>query len=51
MALLGRARAAVAAGDTAAGEQYYEQLFNVWRNADRDLEPLVAARRDAAKLH
>ena len=51
MALLGRARAAVAAGDTAAAEQYYQQLFTVWRRADRDLEPLVEARREAARLH
>ena len=51
MALLGRARAAVAAGDTAAAEQYYQQLFTVWRRADRDLEPLAEARREAARLH
>jgi tetratricopeptide (TPR) repeat protein/predicted Ser/Thr protein kinase len=51
MALLGRARAAVAAGERATAEQYYEQLFEVWRNADPDLEPLVEARREAARLH
>ena len=51
MALIGRARVAVAAGDSAAAEQYYQQLFTVWRNADRDLEPLVEARRQAERLH
>ena len=43
MALLGRARAAVASGDTGAAERYYAQLFELWRGADKDLEPLVEA--------
>jgi tetratricopeptide (TPR) repeat protein/predicted Ser/Thr protein kinase len=51
MSLLGRARVAVAAGDRASAEQYYEQLFQLWRGADNDLEPLVEARREAARLH
>ncbi len=51
MSLLGRARVAAAAGDAAAAEQYYQQLFTVWRDADRDLQPLVEARREAARLH
>jgi len=51
MALLERARAAVAVGERASAEQYYNQLFELWRNADADLEPLVAARREAARLH
>jgi hypothetical protein len=51
MSLLGRARAASAAGDRGAAEQYYAQLFEVWRNADKDLEPLVEATREALLLH
>jgi eukaryotic-like serine/threonine-protein kinase len=51
MSLLGRARAAVATKDGAVAEQYYAQLFEVWRAADKDLEPLVEARREAARLH
>ena len=51
MSLLGRARAAVAAGEGANAEQYYAQLFELWRGADKDLEPLVEARREAARLH
>jgi eukaryotic-like serine/threonine-protein kinase len=51
MSLLGRARAAVAAGEGAIAEQYYSQLFQLWRGADKDLEPLVEARREAARLH
>jgi eukaryotic-like serine/threonine-protein kinase len=51
MALIARARVAVAAGDFASAEQYYQRLFELWRNADADLEPLVEARREAARLH
>jgi tetratricopeptide (TPR) repeat protein len=51
MSLLGRARAAVAVGERAAAEQYYNQLFELWRGADGNLEPLVEARREAARLH
>jgi tetratricopeptide (TPR) repeat protein/predicted Ser/Thr protein kinase len=50
MSLLGRARAASAAGDAATARQYYERLFELWRNADKNLEPLVEARREAARL-
>ena len=51
MSLLGRARAAVASGDRSAAERYYGQLFEVWRGADKDLEPLVEATREALRLH
>ena len=51
MALLGRARAAVTAGDRATAETYYTQLFELWRGADKDLEPLVEATRETARLH
>jgi tetratricopeptide (TPR) repeat protein len=51
MSLLGRARAAAAVSERATAEQYYNQLFELWRSADRTLEPLVEARREAARLH
>jgi tetratricopeptide (TPR) repeat protein len=51
MSLLGRARAAVAISEHATAEQYYNQLQELWRNADANLEPLVEARREAARLH
>jgi len=51
MSLLGRARAAAAVNERATAEQYYEQLFDLWRTADRNLEPLVEARREASQLH
>jgi hypothetical protein len=51
MSLLGRARTAVAMGDTAAAEQDYQALFEVWKGADADLQPLAEARREAARLH
>jgi len=51
MALLGRARAAVASGERATAEEYYKLLFDLWNDADRDLEPLVEARREASALH
>ena len=51
MALLGRARAAMAASERATAEQYYNQLFELWRSADQNLEPLIEARREAARLH
>jgi hypothetical protein len=51
MSLLGRARAAVALEERATAEQYYDQLLQLWRNADANLEPFVDARREAARLH
>jgi len=51
MALLGRARAAVASGARGAAEGYYAELFDLWRGADKDLEPLVQAQREALQLH
>ena len=51
MSLLWRARAAVAAGDRAGAERYYALLFELWRGADTDLEPLVEANREALLLH
>ena len=51
MSLLWRARAAAAAGDRGGAERYYALLFEVWRGADTDLEPLVEANREALLLH
>jgi len=51
MSLLGRARAAAAVSERATAEQYYNQLFELWRSADQNLEPLSEARREAARLH
>ena len=50
MALLGRARASAAAGDPATARKYYEDFFAFWKEADADLEPLVQARREFARL-
>jgi tetratricopeptide (TPR) repeat protein/predicted Ser/Thr protein kinase len=51
MALLGRARVAAASGAPGDAERYYAQLFDVWRDADKNLEPLVQAQREALQLH
>ena len=51
MSLLGRARAAVALEERATAEQFFDQLLQLWRNADANLEPFVEARREAARLH
>jgi tetratricopeptide (TPR) repeat protein len=50
MALLGQARAYAAAGNPAMAATTYEKLFDVWKGAETDLEPLIEARREAAKL-
>jgi serine/threonine protein kinase/tetratricopeptide (TPR) repeat protein len=50
MAQLGLARAYVMAGDKAAGKKAYEGLFATWKNADADLPPLLAAKKEYAGL-
>ncbi len=50
MAQLGLARAYVMVGNKAAAKKAYEGLFATWRNADADLPPLLAARREYAGL-
>ena len=50
LAHLGLARAAVMAGDTVRARSAYEGLFALWKNADRDFPPLVAARQEYAAL-
>ena len=47
---LGIARAHARAGEIAASRQAYEQLFAIWKSADQDLPPLVAARAEYARL-
>jgi tetratricopeptide (TPR) repeat protein len=46
-ALLGRARAAVKAGDAEAAAQWYELLLRNWQAADADLPELAEARSGA----
>jgi tetratricopeptide (TPR) repeat protein len=50
MALLGQARAHAAAGNAAMATAAYEKLFDLWKGAEKDLEPLIEARREAARL-
>ncbi len=47
LALLGLARARVAAGDRAGAAGAYRQLLAVWRNADADLASLAEAKTGA----
>ena len=50
LAHLGLARACVMAGDSARARKTYEDLFVLWKNADPDFPPLVAARREFGEL-
>jgi eukaryotic-like serine/threonine-protein kinase len=50
MALLAKARAETAAGNRETAAQAYQTLFDVWKDAEKDLQPLIEARREAAKL-
>ena len=50
LAHLGIARAQVHAGDRDAARQAYDRLFAIWKSADADLPPLVAARAEYAAL-
>jgi hypothetical protein len=50
LAQLGLARAQARAGDTAASRRAYEELFTIWKSADADFPPLVAARAEYARL-
>jgi serine/threonine protein kinase/tetratricopeptide (TPR) repeat protein len=50
LAMLERARTLAAAGDPAAARASYEALFELWKDADADLPPLVEARAEFAKL-
>jgi tetratricopeptide (TPR) repeat protein len=46
--LLGAARAAAKAGDAATSRDYYQQLLDVWKDADPDHPQLDEVRRGAA---
>jgi tetratricopeptide (TPR) repeat protein len=44
------ARLAEATGDSATARAAYSSLIEQWKEGDRDLPPLVAARRELARL-
>jgi class 3 adenylate cyclase/tetratricopeptide (TPR) repeat protein len=48
--LLGLARAYTMTGNKAAAKKTYEDLFEVWKKADPDLQPLQEARKEYAAL-
>jgi tetratricopeptide (TPR) repeat protein len=48
--LLGLARAYTMTGNKAAARKTYEDLFAVWKDADADLKPLLAAKQEYAAL-
>ena len=46
LAHLGMARAKAGAGDITGARAAYDQLFTIWKGADADLPPLLAARAE-----
>jgi serine/threonine protein kinase/tetratricopeptide (TPR) repeat protein len=50
LAQLGMARAYARSGDIAASRRAYEELFAMWKGADAEFHPLLAARAEYAKL-
>jgi hypothetical protein len=50
LAHLGIARAQARSGDRDAARRAYEALFAMWKSADPDFPPLVAARAEYAAL-
>lgn len=50
MAYLGLARALTAAGDATGSRRAYDDLFQIWKNADADLPALTHARAEASAL-
>ena len=50
LAHLGIARAHARLGNIAASRRGYEELFAIWKRADADFVPLVAARAEYARL-
>ena len=50
LAHLGLARAAVLAGDTVRARAAYNELLALWKNADADFPPLLAAKNEALAL-
>jgi len=49
-AQLGLARAYAMVGDQVSAKKAYEALFQTWKNADADLPPLLAAKKEYAAL-
>jgi tetratricopeptide (TPR) repeat protein len=50
LAHLGVARAKAKSGDNAGSRRAYEELFEIWKDADADFGPLLAARREYRDL-
>ena len=50
LATLGLARAHARNGDLAASRRAYDELFTIWKGADADFAPLVAARAEHGRL-
>jgi Tfp pilus assembly protein PilF len=50
LAHLGLARALTLQGDVAKSRQTYEQFFQLWTSADRDVPLLIEAKREYARL-
>ena len=50
LAQLGLARAHARNGDTGASRAAYQELFAIWKKADADFAPLLAARAEYARL-
>jgi eukaryotic-like serine/threonine-protein kinase len=38
-------------GDTPRAKKAYEDLFTLWKDAEPDLPPMLAARNEYAALH
>jgi tetratricopeptide (TPR) repeat protein len=51
LARLELARAYAMGGDTPNARESYEAFLSAWRTADPNLEPVVEARRELARLH
>ncbi len=50
-AQLGLARAYVLMGDTEQGRQAYEELFELWKEADPDVSTLIEAKNEYGMLN
>lgn len=50
LAQLGLARSAALTGDTAQARKAYEELFELWKDADADLQILIEARKEYARM-
>lgn len=51
LAHVGLARAYVLQGDFTRARAAYEDFFNLWKDADKDVPILIAAKSEYAKLH